>query len=236
MSLPPLHYSPLQIVQPREKKKRKVPRQSWPAAKSALTIRIPKGQAAGKLPPSLSEVNGAIQSLSKPPNQSHDIMAIGSVPNVDNNTAQQVLTPGPISGSSSSNTKPERYALTPSPSPDIYSLRDPSEFRTPAKAIIHNLSEPPQLTMGKRRSRSEGGEMSSTEGDEMSPTERHRLRLGKRRMRVFFWLAKEGASLFWCLFVFAGDHSVWKRVLFALGPRINVVSNIGRVCDSCLLY
>lgn len=26
--------------------------------------------------------------------------------------------------------------------------------------------------MGKRRSRSEGGEMSSTEGDEMSPTER----------------------------------------------------------------
>lgn len=82
ISLSPSHYSPnsqLQIAQPREQKERKVPRRSSPAAKSALTISIPKGQAAAKLPPSLSEVNGAIQSLSKPPIQSHHILAIGCV-------------------------------------------------------------------------------------------------------------------------------------------------------------
>lgn len=149
-------------------------------------------------------------------------MAIGSVPNADNNTAQEALTPGPGSGSSSSNTKPERYALTPSPSPslDIDSLRDPSGLRTPAQATIHNLSEPPKLARGKRCSRSEGGEMSSIEGgdmswtedDEMSPIGRHRL--GKRPMRAFFWLTNEGASLFWRLLVFAGDHNVCKKGFF----------------------
>lgn len=180
MSLPPLHYFPLQIAQPRKQRKRKVSRQLWPVAKSALITSIPKGRAAAQLPSSLPEVKVAIKSLSiKPPTQCQDIMAIGSVPNADNSNVQQALAPSPTSGSSSSssrNTKPERFALRPSPSPDIDSLRGPSGFRTPAVAITHNLSEPPQLARGKKRSR--------FNGDEMSPTECHRL--GRRRIRAVF--------------------------------------------------
>ena len=139
---------------------------------------IHKEQAASKAPVSLPEVNVSIQAISiKPPNQAQDIKAIGSVPNADKNNAQQALASGPTSGSSNrSNSKTERFVLTPSPSPDIDSLIGPSGLRTPAKAITYNMSEPPHLVRGKKRSRSDG--------EEMFPTERHRL--GKRRMRAGF--------------------------------------------------
>ena len=178
MLLPPLSYYPSQIAQPRKQRKSKVSRQLWPAAKSASNMSIHKGQAASKTPVSLTEVNVSIQAISiKPPTQAQDIVAIGSVPSADKNNAQQALASGPTSGSSdSSNSKPESFALTPSPSPDIDSLRGPSGFRTPAKAITYNMSEPPHLVRGKKRSRSDD--------EEMSPTERQRL--GKRRIRAFF--------------------------------------------------
>lgn len=169
MLLSPLHYSPPQIAQPRKQRKSKVSRQLWPAAKSASNMSIPKGQAAAKPPVSLSEVHVSVNSLGiQLPIRAKDSLAIGRAPNA------QALVPGPTSGSS--NYNPERFAFTPSLSPDIDSLRGPSGFRTPAKAITYNMSESPQLVRGKKRSRS-GGE-------EMSPTERHMLE--KRRMRAFF--------------------------------------------------
>lgn len=63
-----------------------------------------------------------------------------------------------------------------SPSPDIDSRREPLGFRSPAKAIIHNVSEPSRLALDKKRPRPDGGEM--------SPTERRRL--GKCWLRGFF--------------------------------------------------
>lgn len=178
MMLPPFSYYPPQIARPRKQRKTGVSRQLWPAAKSASNMSIHKEQAASKTPVSLPEVNISIQAIRiKPPNQAQDIVAIGSVPNADKNNAQQALASDPTSGSSnSSNSKTERFVLTPSPSPDTDSLRGPSGFRTPAKAITYNMSEPPHLVRGKKRSRSDG--------EEMSPTERHRL--GKHRMRAFF--------------------------------------------------
>ena len=137
------------ISRPKKQRRSSVSRILWPAGKSASNMNTTKEHAAAEPPISLLEVI-----------------------NADNTKGRQALAPGwPNSRSSSSN--PANFALTTMPSAGGDGHSDLSAFRTPVRSITSNLSKPPQLIRGKKRSNSDAGEI--------SPIPRHRLE--RRRMR-----------------------------------------------------
>lgn len=140
---------PPQISRSKKQRKSSISRILWPVGTSASNKNTTKEPAAAEPPLSLLEVI-----------------------NADNTKARQALAPGrPNSRSSSFN--PANFVLTTMSSTggDVHS--DLSAFKTPVRSITSNVSEPPPLIRGKRRSKSDAREM--------SPVPRHRLE--KRRMR-----------------------------------------------------
>lgn len=140
---------PPRISRPKKQRKSSVSRILWPAAKSASNMNTTKQHAAAEPPLSLLEVI-----------------------NADNTKARQALAPG-WSNSRSSPSNPANFALTTMPSAGGDGHSDLSAFKTPVRYISSNVSEPPPLIRGKKRSKSDAGEM--------SPMPRHLLE--KRRMR-----------------------------------------------------